>query len=92
MVVCPDDDDVVIRVKRGNPHAVFLLGTPSAPDQFQVRTRDEAVEQALAFAKRQKVRAWFEGDYGLELLGTFRDEEHSRGDQDGEKKKRRQDT
>ena len=75
MVVNPDSDDVVVRQKRGNPSVVYLLGTPSAPDQFIVRTRDEAVLQAVAFAKRQRVRAWFaNGDDTFVLLGTFRPE------------------
>jgi hypothetical protein len=92
MAVRPDDDDVVVRAKHGNPSAVFLLGTPSAPNQFQVRSRDEAIRQALAFAKRQKVRAWFEDDSDFVLLGTFRDDESSRSNQNGEKTKRGQDT
>jgi hypothetical protein len=71
--VIPEDGDVVVRQKRGNPSTVYLLGTPSAPDQFTLRTRDEAVSQALAFAKRQQVRAWFaNGDDEFVLLGTFR--------------------
>jgi hypothetical protein len=73
VVVSPDSDDVVVRQKHGNPSVVYLLGTPSAPDQFIVRTRDEAVSQAVAFAKRQRVRAWFtNGDDKFVLLGTFR--------------------
>lgn len=71
----PDTDDVVVRQKRGNPSTVYLLGTSSAPDQFIVRTRDEAVSQALAYAKHQHVRAWFaKGDEDFMLLGTFRKE------------------
>jgi hypothetical protein len=39
---------------------------------FILRTRDEAVSQALAFAQRHQVRAWFaKGDDEFELLGTF---------------------
>ena len=69
----PDNTDVVVRQKSGNPTAV--LGTPSAPAQFQVRTRDKAVAQALAFAKHQHVRAWFANDDDdFVLLGTFRQE------------------
>jgi hypothetical protein len=90
MTVQPDDDDVVIRAKPGNPTTVFVLGTSSAPNQLQVRSRDEAVAQALAFAKRQKVRAWFEGDKDFVLLGTFRDGTKSTGNEAGEKKQRRQ--
>lgn len=52
----PDSDDVVVRVKHGNPSTVFVLGTSLTPDQFIVGTRDEAVSQAIAYAKRQRVR------------------------------------
>jgi hypothetical protein len=75
-MIHPDKDDVVVRQKRGNPHPVYLLGTLSAPDQVIVPTRDDGVKQALAFAKRQHVRAWFDnGDDTFVLLGTFRKEE-----------------
>jgi len=75
----PNKDDVVIRQKHGNPSTVFLLGTPAAPDQFIVRSRDEAVSQALAYAKRQHVRAWFaKGDDDFVLLGTFGTSESSK--------------
>jgi hypothetical protein len=71
--VVPEDGDVVVRQKRSNPSTVYLLGTPSAPDQFILRTPEEAVSQALAFAKREQVRAWFaNGDDDFVLLGTFR--------------------
>jgi hypothetical protein len=73
VIARPDPDDVVVRLKRGNPSTVYLLGTPSAPDQYAIRTRDEAVSQAVAFAKRQQVRAWFtSGNDDFVLLGTFR--------------------
>ena len=69
----PDHDDVVIRQKRSNPSTVYLLGTPSAPDQFIVHASRFA---ALAYAKRQHVRAWFaKGDDAFVLLGTFRAEQ-----------------
>lgn len=71
----PNNDDVVVWQKGGNPSIVYLLGTPSAPDQFIVHTRNEAVSRALAYAKRQQVRAWFaNGNDTFVLLGTFRDE------------------
>jgi hypothetical protein len=75
VIVHPDQDDVVVRRKAGAPSMMFVLGTPPAPDQFTVRTREKAVAQALAFAKRQAVCAWFAnaGD-DLLLLGTFRTE------------------
>ena len=75
-VIHPDNDDVVVRERRGNPHAVYVLGTPAAPDQFSLRTREQAVTQAMAFARRQHVRAWFDnGDNTFLLLGTFKDAE-----------------
>jgi hypothetical protein len=71
----PIKDDVVIWQKHGNLSTVFLLGTPAAPDQFILRTRDEAVSKALAYAKHQHVRAWFaNGNDTFVLLGTFREE------------------
>ena len=70
----PDENDVIVRQRRGNPHVVYLLGTPTAPDQFILGTRDEAVTRAIAFARRQRVRAWFDnGDDTFLLLGTFAD-------------------
>ena len=67
----PDQDDVVVR-RKGR---IFVLGTPPAPDQFTLRTRDQAVAQALAFAHRQRVGAWFTNDAAeLVLLGMFRQE------------------
>jgi hypothetical protein len=72
-MVFPDSDDVLIRQKP--PSTDYLLGTFSAPDQFILRTRDEAVSQAVARAKRQYVRAWYaNGDDDFVLLGTFREE------------------
>ena len=71
-MIHPDKDDVVIRQRRGNPHVIYLLGTPASPDQFSLRTREEAVTQAIAFARRHCVRAWFDnGDETCLLLGTF---------------------
>ena len=76
VMALPDKNDVVIRQRHGNPSIVFVLGTPSTPDQFILRTRDEAVSQALAYAKRQHVRAWFaKGDDDFVLLGTFQEEQ-----------------
>lgn len=74
-MIHPDKDDVVVRQRRGNPHVIYLLGTSTTPDQFSLRTREEAVSQAVAFARRQRVRAWFDnGDNIFRLLGTFREE------------------
>jgi hypothetical protein len=59
-MVFPDSDDVIVRQRP--PGTDYLLGTFSAPDQVMLRTRDEAVSQAVARAKRQYVRAWFAKD------------------------------
>jgi hypothetical protein len=72
----PAADDVLVRLRRGEPTPLYELGTPFAPAQFTVHTRDEAVSKVLTFAKRQKVRAWFDdGDNPFVLLGTFREAE-----------------
>ena len=55
----PNNDDVVVRFKRGNPSAVYALGTLLAPDQFIVPIRGEAVSQAVAYAKSHRVRVVF---------------------------------
>ena len=69
-VIHPDKDDVVVRQRRGSPHTVYLLGRPTTPDQFSLRTREQAVTQAVAFARRQHVRAWFDnGENTFLLLG-----------------------
>jgi len=70
----PQDGDVVVR-RSSSPDTSFVLGTLSVPDQLIYHTRDEAVSQALAFARRQRVRAWFasKGDEFI-LLGTFGEE------------------
>ena len=71
-MIHPDKDDVVVRQRRGNPHTDYLLGTPTTPDQFSLRTREEAVAEAVASARDQRVRAWFDnGDDTFLLLGTF---------------------
>jgi hypothetical protein len=71
----PAPDDVVIRQRRGNPRVVYLLGTPKTPEQFSLATREEAVTKAVAFARKERVRAWFEnGDKTFVLLGAFKDE------------------
>ena len=77
-VIDSGPDDVVVPQRPGNPHVLYLLGTPATSDQFSIGTRDEAVTQAVAFARQQRVRAWFDnGDNSLLLLGTF-SEEHER--------------
>ena len=72
----PDEDDVVVRQKRGNPCTVYVRHTTSAPDQLLYRTRALAELQALAFAKHAHVAAWSTNDDDdFVLLGTFRKEQ-----------------
>jgi hypothetical protein len=72
-MVHPNQDDVVVRRRAHDTGVTFVLGTPPAPEQFTLRTRDEAVARALAFAKRQHVCAWLaSGSDEPVLLGTFR--------------------
>ena len=74
-MIHPDKDDVVVRQRRGNPHTLYLLGTATTPDQVSLPTREEAVTQSVAFARRHRVRAWFDnGDNTFLLLGTFRED------------------
>jgi len=72
MPLSPRNDDVVARIGRGDSSAVYLIGTAATPDQFIVGTRDEALSKALAYARRERIGAWFAGDDGFVLLGTFR--------------------
>lgn len=70
----PEPADVVVH--RGTADAVYLIGTRSTPDQYIVHVRDNAVAEAITFAKRLRVRAWFTKDAEVfELLGAFRDED-----------------
>ncbi len=75
-MICPNHGDVVIREGYRDSIAIFLLGTHETPDQFIVRTRDDAVSRGVAHAKRQGVRGWLAQAGGhFVLLATFRDED-----------------
>jgi hypothetical protein len=56
----PLPDDVVVRERRSNPHTLYAVGTLASPDQFVLATREHALEQAKRYARRARVRAWFE--------------------------------
>ena len=60
----PKDGDVVIRQENREGTVVYILRTAAGADQFLLRTREEAVAQAVTFAKRQGVRAWLSGHSG----------------------------
>jgi hypothetical protein len=69
----PEDGDVVVREEKQEPDRVFVLHTAPGPDQFLYHTQEEAVAQAVTFAKRQLVRAWLTDEgYDFLLLEDFR--------------------
>jgi len=55
----PEAGDVVVRQAMQEGSVVYVMRTVPGPDQFFLRTRQAAVERALAFAKRARVGAWF---------------------------------
>jgi hypothetical protein len=58
----PEDGDIVVRQETREGRDVYVLHTAPGADQYLLRTRDEAVGQAVTFAKRQGVRAWLCGE------------------------------
>ncbi len=69
----PQDGDIVIRQELHDGQWVFLLQSAPGPDQYVLPTRDAAVREALAFAKRQRVRAWLsDGSSAFTLIDDFR--------------------
>jgi LPS sulfotransferase NodH len=71
----PEDGDIVVREEQreGRLVVVYVLHTAPGADQYVVRSRADAIEQAVTFAKRQQVRAWVtDGDLDFTLLEDFR--------------------
>jgi len=63
---------MVRKAKRDGAH-VYVLRTAPGSDQYLLRTRERAVEQAVTFARRHGVRAWFgDDDSGVVLLEDSR--------------------
>ena len=54
----PQDEDIVIRQEQREGTIMYVLHTAPGPDQYLLRSRDEAVAQAVTVAKREHVRAW----------------------------------
>ena len=71
-LVAPEDGDVVVRQDALDETFTYVLRIAPGDDQICFRTRDEAVAQAVAFAKRRHARAWFTSHDHSVLLGTFR--------------------
>jgi hypothetical protein len=83
--ITPENGDVVIQQEQRDGQQVYVLRTVPGRDQYLLRSRQEAVAKAAAYAKRQCVRAWFsDGRDSFTLIGSARQDtevnhDHSRG-------------
>jgi hypothetical protein len=69
----PEDGDIVVREEQRESKVVYVLHTAPGADQYVLRSREDAIRQAVTFAKRQSVRVWLtHGDYDFALLEDFR--------------------
>jgi hypothetical protein len=68
-----EDGDIIIRVEERDGIFLYVVTTTRGVDEFQTLTAEQAVAQALAFARRQHARAWFKGDKDPVLLEDFRE-------------------
>ena len=68
----PEDGDIVIRQETREGTRVYVLHTAPGTDQSLLRTREEAVAQAVTFAKRACVRAWTDEGSDFVLIDDFR--------------------
>lgn len=69
----PENGDVVIRKEKREGRFVYFLRTAPGTDQYLLPTREAAIAQAMAFAKRHGVRAWLiDGTGDFVLLGDVR--------------------
>lgn len=57
----PADSDIVVRQETRDGGTVYVLHTAAGVDQYMLRSREDAVRQAVTFARLQGVRAWFAG-------------------------------
>ena len=58
----PEPGDIIVRETRPDEGIAYVLHTGSTVDQFIVRSREEAIRQALSFARLHRVHAWFTDD------------------------------
>ena len=71
--LAPEDGDIVVREETREGVLIYVLHTAPGADQYLLRTREEAVPQAVTFAKREQVRAWLTDErYDFVLLEDFR--------------------
>jgi hypothetical protein len=73
ITTAPEEGDVVIRHYERDGRSAFVLHTVPGPEQCVICSRDDAVRQAVVFAKRERVRVWSTDDgAGAILLKDFR--------------------
>jgi hypothetical protein len=58
----PADGDVVVRPDTRDGRTVYVLCTAAGVGQYLLRSRDDAVSHAVAFATLHGVRAWLAGE------------------------------
>ena len=58
----PENGDVVVRPETRDGTVVFVLRTAPGTDQYLLRTREEAVVQAVTYAECHRVQAWWLDD------------------------------
>jgi LPS sulfotransferase NodH len=64
---------MVVREEQREGTLVYVLHIAPGADQYVLRRREDAVAQAVTFAKRQHVRAWLTDEgYDFVLLEDFR--------------------
>jgi hypothetical protein len=69
----PEDGDIVVREEQRDSKVVYILHTAPGADQYVLRSREDAIKQAVTCAKRQSVRAWLTDEgYDFVLLEDFR--------------------
>src|ERR1700676_134701 len=70
----PEDGDIVVREELRGETPVYVLHIAPGADRCLLRTSDEAVAQALVFAKRGHVRLWLTDEgYDFVLFEDFRE-------------------
>ncbi len=68
-----EDGDIVVRQEKREGRFIYILHTATSEDQYLLRSREEAIAQAVAFAKWQCVRTWMtNSNYDFALLEDFR--------------------
>lgn len=69
----PENGDVIVRQDVCDGVRRFVLHVVPGPDQVAIGTREDAIQEATAFARRQGVRVWLaDSDLGFTLVDDFR--------------------